>query len=185
MGDSVVHGLFGATPRVHDRLAAALADRGVQLRIDGFPGETPIDTWPSNTLGWLDRMRTQIAQFDPDVVIVQSMLFPSPDDPARRQHYLAVTRALLDVAQSRGAHVYLVNHPVPQGPAEAHARAVAQSLQAEAAAGRDISLIPLDWWLARCDGPYVWDGWHLSSAGQACHTLAVIAAIDQLRGIVG
>ncbi|MCP4435841.1 MAG: hypothetical protein GY812_10175 [Actinomycetia bacterium] len=182
IGDSIAHGLFGTTPKVHSRLTAALADRGVALRIDGYPGENPIDTWPSNSTGWLDRMRAQIAAFDPDMVIVQSMLFPDPDNPARRELYLGGTRALLDIAGSRGAHVYLVNHPIPPGAQEAHARAVAQSLQAQAAAGRGISTIPLDYWLGSCDRPYVSDGWHLSANGQACHTLAMVAAVDQLRG---
>jgi hypothetical protein len=185
MGDSLVHGLFGTTPKVTGPLTSALADRGVQVRFDGFPGETPIDTWPTNSTGWIQRMQAQISSFDPDMVVIQSMLFPDPGNPSRQALYQAAVGTLLDIAQSRGAHVYLVNHHSPPGAFERLSRDVAQSIQARVAAGRGISTIPLDWWLANCAAPYVPDGWHLSAQGQNCHTLAVVSAVDQLRGVNG
>ena len=185
IGDSLVHGLFGTTRRVVEPLGAALADRGVATRFEGYPGETPIDTWPTNSSGWVERVRAQVASFDPDVVVIQSVLFPDPDNPARRGQYLASMRSLLDIAQSRGAHVYLVNHHQAPGAFERHARNVAQDLQAQAAQGRGISAIPLDWWLANCSAPFTADGWHLSASGQRCHTLAVVHAVDQLRAVNG
>ena len=103
MGDSLVHGLFGTTPKVTGPLTAALSDRGVQVRFAGYPGETPIDTWPTNSTGWIQRMQAQIASFDPDMVIVQSVLFPDPDNSACQQLYAAAMTTLLDIAQSRGS----------------------------------------------------------------------------------
>lgn len=184
LGDSISYGLYGTTPRVHEPLAAMLADRGVGLRVTGFPGETPIDTWPGH-LAWSLRMRHEIAAWDPDVVVIQSTLFPAPDSPARRAAYRRAMTELLGVATSRGAHVYLVAHAAPPGGAERHQRDVAQQLQAEAAAGRGVSTIPLDWWLGRCQGGVVADGWHLSATGQRCHALAVTLAVDQLRDVTG
>ncbi|MGI9577261.1 MAG: SGNH/GDSL hydrolase family protein, partial [Microthrixaceae bacterium] len=120
MGDSIVHGLFGTTPKVTGPLTAALADRGVQVRFEGYPGETPIDTWPTNSTGWIQRMQAQISAYDPDMVIIQSVLFPDPDNAARQQLYEAAMRTLLDIAQSRGAHVYLVNHHIAPGSFEGY-----------------------------------------------------------------
>jgi hypothetical protein len=51
--------------------------------------------------------------------------------------------------------------------------------------GRGVSFIPLDFWLDRCAGGYVADGWHLSGTGQSCHALALTLAVDQLRAVNG
>lgn len=184
MGDSVAFGLYGTTPQVHAPLRRLMADRGVAVTIDGFPGETPLDSWPGNP-AWVDRMRWWVAAEDPDVVIIQSTLMLDATNPARQSAYLAATRSLLDVAGSRGAHVYLVSHPAPPGATERRERDIAQSLQAQAAAGRGVAVIPLDWWMARCAGGTVADGWHLSAKGQDCHALALAVAVDQLRGVTG
>ncbi len=184
LGDSVTYGLFGTTPRLHERLARRLADQHVRLVVDGFPGETPIDTWPGNP-SWADRLRGDIERENPDMVVIQSMLFPSATDPARQDAYRAAIRGLYDIAQSRGAHVYVVSHPEPPVASERDELRVAQRLQAEEASGRGISTIPLDWWLNRCKGAYVTDGWHLSAKGQECHASAVAVAVAQLRAAVG
>ncbi len=184
LGDSITYGLYGTTPQVHGPLGRLMADRGVALTVDGFPGETPIDSWPGNP-SWLDRMRWWVAVEDPDMIIIQSVLMPDADHPVRQAIYLEVMRQMLDVAQSRGAHVYLVSHPIPPGAAEQQASEVAQSLQADAVAGRGIATIPLDFWLDRCAGAYVADGWHLSAQGQDCHALAVALSVDQLRAVNG
>lgn len=184
MGDSMTFGLFGTTPRVHESLGRLMADRGVQLRIDGFPGETPLDPWPGNA-GWAQRMQQQVSAWDPDMIVIQSTLFTNPDGPGRQAAYLASMRRLLDIATSRGAHVYLVSHATPPGAQERRARDVSQALQAQAAAGRGISTIPLDFWMQRCEGGVVSDGWHLTAKGQDCHALAVALAVDQLKGVNG
>jgi len=184
LGDSMTYGLYGTSAQIHGPLQRLMADRGVAVTIDGFPGETPIDSWPGNP-AWIDRMRWDVAAEDPDMVVIQTVLMPDPDNPARQAAYLAAMGALLDVAGSRGAHVYLVSHPAPPDATDRRARDVAQSLQAQAAAGRGVSTIPLDFWLDRCAGGRVADGWHLSAKGQNCHALALAAAVDQLRGAVG
>lgn len=184
MGDSLTFGLYGTTPRVHEPFTRLMADRGVAVRIDGFPGETPIDAWPGNP-SWLERMNWWISAVDPDVVIIQSVLMPDPGNPIRQAIYVEVMRQLLDIAASRGAHVYLVSHPSPPGAFERQARDMAQNLQAQAAVGRGVAMIPLDFWLDRCAGGYVADGWHLSAKGQDCHALALTLAIDQLRAVNG
>jgi hypothetical protein len=184
MGDSLTFGLYGTTPRVHEPFTRLMADRGVAVSIDGFPGETPIDSWPGNP-SWLDRMRWWISAVDPDMVVIQSVLMPDPGNPIRQAIYVDVMRQLLDAAASQGAHVYLVSHPSPPGAFERQSRDTAQALQAQAAAGRGVSYIPLDFWLDRCAGGYVADGWHLSGKGQSCHALALALAVDQLRSVNG
>jgi hypothetical protein len=184
LGDSMTFGLYGTTPRLHDALGRALMERDVQLLIDGFPGEDPVDVWPGHPR-WADRLRSDIAAFDPDMVVIQSILFLGASDPARRAAYSAAITELYDVAQSRGAHVYIVSHQLPTDPVARDEMTVAESLQAEAAAGRGIATIPLDWWLARCAAPFVGDGWHLSASGQECHATAVAEAVDQLRRSIG
>jgi hypothetical protein len=180
LGDSITWGLFGTTPRLQDSLVGPLTDRGIAMIIDGFPGDEPLEPWPGQP-AWSDRLEHDVAAYDPDVVIVQTMLFPNPDDPARQAAYRTAFSHLLDLASSRGAHVYIVSHPSPVDAAERHARDVAQSLQAAVAAGRGVSTIPLDWWIAHCDHPTIPDGFHLTTSGQRCHALADVAALDQLR----
>jgi hypothetical protein len=122
---------------------------------------------------------------DPDMVVIQSVLFVGADDPARQEEYATAIADLYDIAQSRGAHVYIEAHHHALDPLARHEMEVAQRMQAEAAVGRGIEVIPLDWWIARCDHPVLLDGWHLTAAGQECHADAVIAAVDQLRKAVG
>lgn len=184
MGDSMTFGLYGTTPQVHAPLRRLMADRGVAVTIDGFPGETPIDSWPGNP-SWVDRMRWWVTAEDPDVVVIQSTLMLDATNPARQDAYLVGTAALIDAARARGAHVYLVSHPPPPGATERQQRDIAQALQASAARGRGVATIPLDWWMARCAGGTVADGWHLSAKGQECHALALTVAVDQLRGVTG
>lgn len=184
LGDSFTYGLFGTTPQLHGPLGRMLADRGIGLHVTGFAGETPVDTWAGH-LSWGLRMRHEVTTWNPDVVIIQSTLFPDPDSPARRAAYSAATADLIAVARSRGAHVYLVAHPGSPRATERRERDVAQALQARAAAGKGISTIPLDWWMGRCEGGTVADGWHLSAKGQNCHALAFASAVDQLRSAVG
>ena len=183
VGDSMTWGLFGTTARLHERITAVMADRGIDTRIVGSAGGTILDPWPGKPR-WIDEVRPQIASWNPDVVIVQSTLFPGATDPARQQAYVAAARELFGVAGSRGAHVYVVGHNDPNRSPERNERDIAQYIQA-LVAGPGVSRIPLDWWLARCTAPYWSDGWHLSASGQECHSLAIAVAIDQLRGQTG
>lgn len=184
LGDSLTYGLFGTTPRLHGPLSRLLSDRGVGVHLTGFPGETPIDLWPGG-MSWGRRMRKEVSAWDPDMIVIQSTLFPDPDSPARRAAYSVAMDDLIAVARSRGAHVYLVSHPAPPTALDRRQRDVAQKLQAAAAEGKGISTIPLDWWMQRCEGGTVSDGWHLSAKGQDCHALAIASAVDQLRSSVG
>ena len=184
LGDSMSWGLFGLSPRLHEPLGRAMSGRRIEVAISGAPGDTPLDPWPGSPT-WVDRLRHDVATFDPDVVVLQSTLLAGAEDPARQAAYRATFAELFDIAQSRGAHVYTVAHPTPPGGGELAVRDVVQRLQAEAATGRGISTIPLDWWLARCRGGTITDGWHLSDAGQGCHALAITLAVDQLRRQVG
>ncbi len=180
VGDSLTYGLFGVTPRLHEKLAKPMADRGIQLVVAGGAGDSPLAPWPGNPR-WADLLRGSVADLDPDMIVLQATTFPYSADAGRQAEYLAAITEVLDIATSRGAHVYLVANPAPPGPDERDNRDVAQSLQAQAAAGRGISTIPLDWWLAHCANGTGADGWHLSDAGQRCHALAIILAVDQLR----
>jgi hypothetical protein len=179
LGDSMTFGLFSATPRLHEKLVGPMADRGISLVVSGGAGDTPLLPWPGSP-PWSALMKGLVADHDPDMVIVQSTLFPDPTGP-RQTAYRAAMTELLDLARSRGAHVYVVSHPTPPGATDRTSRDVAQAIQRDIAASRGISTIPLDWWLGRCAGWASPDGWHLSEAGQRCHALAVTAAVDQLR----
>ena len=183
VGDSMTWGLFGTTPRLHERIRSVLEDRGIRTRIIGSAGGTLLDPWPGEPR-WVDLLRPQIDGWNPDVVIVQSTLFPGAADPARQAAYVAAARELFAVAGSRGAHVYTVGHNEPPAAAQRNERDIAQYLQA-VVAGPAVSRIPVDWWLARCERPYSADGWHLSASGQECHSLAISVTIDQLRGVTG
>jgi lysophospholipase L1-like esterase len=180
LGDSISHGLFGSTARVHEPLQQRLSQRKIAVRVAGNAAETPIDIWPGNP-SWPNLMRWWVEAENPDMVIIQSMLFNDSANLARQAQYRTAMRQILDEAQRRGAHVYLVRHPVPAPRAEARNLAVAERLQAEAAAGRGISTIPLDTWINSCDRPFHTDGWHLGPNGQRCHADALVAAVDQLR----
>jgi hypothetical protein len=183
VGDSMTWGLFGTTARLHERIIPVMADRGIDTRIVGSAGSTILEPW-SGRPRWIDEVRPQITSWNPDVVIVQSTLFPGATDPARQQAYVAAARELFGVAGSRGAHVYVVGHNDPNKAPEREERDIAQYIQG-LVAGSGVSRIPLDWWLARCTAPYWSDGWHLSAAGQECHALAIAVAIDQLRDQTG
>jgi hypothetical protein len=184
LGDSMTFGLYGITAQLHQPLGRQLMERHVFLTIEGFPGESPVAMWPGHS-PWSERLQSLIDAEDPDVVVIQSVLFVGADDPARQEEYRAAITDLFDIAQSRGAHVYIESHHHALDPVARHEMEVAQRMQAEAAAGRGIEVIPLDWWIARCDRPVILDGWHLTGAGQECHADAVIAAVDQLRRTVG
>lgn len=184
LGDSVTFGLFGTSPQVQTPLRVMLADRGVDLHVQGFPAENPLFVWPGH-FGWSLRMQHEVSTWDPDMIIVQSMLFPDSDDAARRTAYSNAIAEIFDIARSRGAHVYTVSHHVPPGTEWSRGREVAESLQAEAAASRQIQRIPLDWWMARCPDGVIGDGVHLTEKGQRCNALAIITAVDQLRSAVG
>lgn len=182
MGDSITHGLFGTTPNVHGFLQERMRQRGVAVTIGGFPGENPTWVWPGHPR-WVDVLRQRVQTENPDMIVIQSMLFPDAGIPEQHAVYLAAMREILDVAQSRGAHVYLVKHASPpaKNRREQLELAVVEQLQTQASAQRGISWIPLETWLAICDRPTSSDGWHLSSNGQRCHADAVTAAVDQLR----
>jgi hypothetical protein len=184
LGDSITHGLFGTTARVHEPLGHRLMQRRINLRVAGAAAETPIDIWPGNPT-WQNVMRWWVEAENPDMIIIQSMLFNDSGNLARQAQYRTAMRQLFDEAQRRGAHVYIVRHGVPAPRQEAQNLAIAERLQAEAAAGRGISTIPLDAWLHSCDRPYHTDGWHLGPNGQRCHADAFVAAIDQLRDVTG
>lgn len=184
IGDSLSWGLFGTTPRIEQPLRDRLAASGIAFTLDGGPGDTLDTPWPGSAR-WEDKLRLRIAADDPDVVIIQSVLFPGAGDPAKDASYLAAANRLFDIAQSRGAHVYIVAHHPPTNPTEFRAAIRAQELQAHAAAGRGIATIPLDWWMARCPNAFVFDGFHLAANGVACHADALNAAVNQLRNVVG
>lgn len=184
LGDSITYGLFGTTPQLHDPLDRMLTDRGVSLHITGFAGENPIDTYPDH-FSWTLRMQHEISTWNPDMVVIQSTLFAGPWSDERMQAYRVAMSQLLMMAKSRGAHVYLVSHHRAPNANDANARDLAQQLQAEVAEEvGGVETIPLDWWMARCAGGTVADGWHLSAKGQNCHALAVVTAVDQLRGAI-
>lgn len=179
VGDSMTFGLFGTTPRLHERLTPLLADRGIETRIVGYSGSTILRPWDGQPR-FADLTRMHVAAFDPDVVIVQSILFPGGDDPARQQAYVAEARELFAASGARGAHVYVVGHNAPVPSKERNERDIAHYIQG-VVAGPGVSRIPADWWLERCKDPFVSDGWHLSGSGQECQALAITVAIDQLR----
>lgn len=184
LGDSITYGLFGTTPQLEPVLRPMLADRGIQLHVTGFPAESPVYTWPGH-LGWSLRMMHEVETFDPDMIVIQSVLFPGAVYPDQHEAYRRSITELLDIARSRDAHVYVVRHHVPPGTEWSPGRDVGEQLQAEAAAPRGVQTIPLDWWMARCAGGTTADRVHLSAEGQNCHALAVVTAVDQLRGAIG
>ena len=184
LGDSLTWGLFGTTPTVDSPLRSRLAASGISLTIDGAPGDTLDIPWPGRPR-WADLLQARINQDDPDVVIIQSILFPGANDPANYAAYRAAASKLIEIAQSRGAHVYFVAHHRPTDETEYRAADIAEKLQAEAAAGHGVPTIPLNWWLDHCRAPFSTDGWHLSAEGEVCWANAANAAVNQLRNKVG
>jgi hypothetical protein len=184
LGDSMTWGLYGISPQLVQPLGRQLMQRDIFLDVEGFPGESPLDMWPGHA-PWSERLQALIDAKDPDMVVIQSVLFVGSDDQGRRDAYATAIRQLFDIAQSKGAHVYIVSHHPAVDALARHEMEVAQQMQADAAAGRGIETIPLDWWLARCTQPFLLDGWHLTATGEECHADAVIAAVDQLRKVVG
>lgn len=185
LGDSLAHGLFFSTPGATNALKARLGQNNISLKLIGGPGSTVLEPWPGVD-PWNDQLRAAVSSYDPDVVIIQSTLFPGWADPARQRAYTAAITAAYDIAQSRGAHTYIVAHH-RGNESEANAAAdMAERLQQEAAVGRGISTIPLHWWIGRCaKNPVIADGQHLTEAGVGCYADALNAAVNQLRNSVG
>jgi len=184
IGDSLTFGLFGTTPGVGDQLRSRLAASGVSVSFDGGPGDTLDTPWPGHP-SWIEQLQARIDRDDPDVVIIQSILFPGAEDAAKQDSYYRAAIKLLDIARSRGAHVYLVSHHRPTNSVEFNAAEIAERLQDAAAQGRGVEKIPLNWWIAHCRSPFAFDGWHLSADGERCWADAVNAAVNQLRNAVG
>lgn len=180
VGDSIALGIFGTTPTIHPPLWRRMGERGIDTRIVGFPGNNLLEPWEGQA-SYLDQMRFNIASYDPDMVVIQSIAFPRGTDRARQDAYVRAATEVFRVARSRGAHVYIVSHHDPADPVIREQKRIAEFLQ-EVVAGPGVSKIPLDWWMANCRGGTGSDGWHLSAAGQECHAAAVTAAVDQLRG---
>jgi len=183
VGDSITWGFFGVTPGVNDTLAAKLRRNGIGLTTLGFPGDSIAAPWPGRPR-WAELLPPAIDSVDPDVVVIQSLLFPGWADPAVHEAYLANARELITIARSRGAHVYLVRHQRGAG-AQAAETATAEALQAQAAAGLGVEVIPTNWWLDRCEDPYIPDGFHLTASGIECYANSINAAVNQLRNQVG
>jgi hypothetical protein len=184
IGDSITHGLFGTSPKVHGYLDPELRRRGVALQIGGFPGENPLYQWAGNP-SWRLYLKDRIERWNPDVVIIQTMLFPDGGNPFKQAAYLEQMKVLINTATSRGAHTYVVRHPRPPAFTERYELDIAERLQLQAAAGKGVSQIPWDWWSGRCTNGFIDDGWHLSARGQTCFTNSLLAAIDQLREVNG
>lgn len=185
LGDSLAYGLFFATPSAVPALSQRLGQNNISLRLIGGPGGTVLEPWPGGA-PWLDQLREAVASYDPDAVIIQSTLFPGWSDPARQAAYRAAITSAYDIAQSRGAHTFIVAHHRGNEAEARNAADTAERLQAEAALGRRIGTIPLTWWLDRCgQHPYIYDGQHLNTAGVGCYADALNAAINQLRNSVG
>lgn len=180
IGDSMSYGLFGTTPMVHGPLHARLSKRGIDIRVVGAAGSTLVEPWPGRQ-SYLELLRSNLMPYDPDMIVIQSTLFPGGSNPARHDAYIAATQQLVALARSRGAHVYLVDHNDPRDPTTQREKDVAQYIQS-VVAGPGVSHIPLKWWIANCAGGTIADGWHLSGKGQECHADAITAAVDQLRG---
>jgi hypothetical protein len=185
IGDSITHGLFGISPRVHGFLDPQLDRRGIDLQIGGFSAETPLFHWKERgNPSWRLYLKDRIDRWNPDVVIIQTMLFPDGGNPYKQAEYLEQMKILIDTAQSRGAHTYVVRHPRPPEAQERYELEIAERLQLQAGAGKGVSQIPWDWWGTRCRGGFLGDGWHLTAQGQTCFTNSLLAAIDQLRDAV-
>jgi len=180
VGDSVSWGLFLSTPAVRSDLEPQLRRRGIRFTLIGGPGETPLMPWPGRA-PWSDDLARVVAAENPDVVIIQTMLFPNAADPGLHEQYRAAVRRLYDIAQSRGARVFRATHPVAVNPAVAQETFIAQTIQADEAANRGIGVIGINTALERCAQPFIPDGFHLSASGQKCHAGALMAAINLLR----
>jgi len=184
IGDSVTWGLFGATPWIRTEMEKRMYVRRMSFTMDGGPAENAMQTFLSPT-PWVDRLAARIAADDPDVIIIQSSLFDGADDPANQDTYRRAFTALIDMATSRNAHVYVVTNHVPPDPKFASELAIGEWIQAQVIDGRGISTIPMDLWMDLCRGAYIADGIHLTDAGVQCYSNALAAAVDQLRKQVG
>ena len=60
------------------------------------------------------------------------------ENPANHDSYLRAAQKLIDIGQSRGAHVYFVQHHRPNNSTEFNAAEIAERLQGIAAEGRGI-----------------------------------------------
>lgn len=184
IGDSLTWGLFTATPWIRTEMEKRMYVRRMSFSMDGGPAENALQTFLSPT-PWVDRLAARVAATDPDVIIIQSSLLNAPDTPGRQDAYRAAFAALVDVARSRDAHVYIVKNHVPPNPQLANELAIAEGIQAEVVANRGISTIPVDLWMDTCQGAFIADGIHLTDAGVQCAANGLTAAIDQLRKQVG
>ena len=95
LGDSLTFGLFGTTPGVADPLRERLGASGLSVTIDGGPGDTLQTPWPGHA-NWADLLQARIDQDDPDVVIIQSILFPGAENPANHDSYFRAAQKLLE-----------------------------------------------------------------------------------------
>lgn len=184
VGDSLTWGLFSATPWIRTEMEKRMYVRRMSFTMDGGPAENAMQTFLDPT-PWVDRLAARIAADNPDVIIIQSSLFDAPDTPGRQDAYRAAFAALIDMAKSRDAHVYLVTNHVPPDAKLAAELDVAERIQRDVVAGRGISMIPVDLWLDTCKGAFIPDGIHLTQAGVECEANGLTAAIDQLRKQAG
>ncbi|MCB1284074.1 MAG: hypothetical protein KDB20_07080 [Microthrixaceae bacterium] len=184
LGDSLSFGLFGTSPTIHGDLQQRMNPSGIDVRVIGGPGSNPIAPWPG-LAPWNDQLSYAVATFDPDVVIIQSVLFPEFVTSEGEARYLGAITSLFDIAQSQGAHTYIVAHHPPTNEREFLAAIEAERLQTQAGAGRGISTIPATWWMQRCDKAFLFDGFHLAANGVGCLADAMNAAVNQLRNEVG
>lgn len=183
IGDSITHSNFGVSPKSHEAIRSNLGPIGVSVRFLGYPGDSMYRPWPGQP-DWRALIRADVSANNPDVIVLQSINLPVAATKENDATYVQRVGAIFDEAQRRGAHVYLVRHRY-SGPTRAAEFDRAQRLQARAATGRGIEIIPVDWWIDRCRGPLIDDGVHLTESGIQCYANALGAAVRQLKDVVG
>ncbi len=171
VGDSLLHGSawLEGDPQLIPELQPLLAAKGVEVRLVGRSATTPVEN------GWARQVKDQVASWDPDLVIAESII---PDDASgpTLQRLLLEWSALTYFATTRGADFWRIDPtaPVPGSyydglyGSRLPGLRFAQSVAVRRAAANRPTIVDLAPAIATCPGGRNADGLHLTIAGQQC-----------------
>lgn len=178
VGDSLINGsaTLEGYPSLAPVLQPMLAEAGVDVRFAGVAGSTPLNN------RWSLIVREQVETWDPDLVILGSVIPGDPDTFSRQ----AVEWGWINAnASARGADAWRIVPPVPvpgtfidtlYHPTLQRLRDV-QALGMRAGSSLRSTTVDLDAALAGCHAAWTWDGGHLTEQGQTCFANALFLRI--------
>jgi len=171
IGDSLFHGSawLEGNPKLMDPLQPLLAQRGVEVRLIGRSAALPVEN------GWARQVKDQVATWDPDLVVAESVIADDLDGVAL-QRLLLEWSAISHLATAKGAEFWRVEPvaPIPgsyydglYGPRLPGLR-FAQSTGVRTATPNRPTVIDLETAIRTCENGSAADGLHLTAAGQIC-----------------